>query len=417
LAVNFKYVFLYSLGIHLLRSVYALASLFNPKAKAFQQGRTDLWHKLEVGRTTGCWIWVHCASLGEFEQGRPVMEALRQEFPTHKFLLTFFSPSGFEVRKNYEYADLVSYLPWDTVGNARRFVDIVRPELVILVKYEFWLNYLQALQQASVPVISISTILRPSQIFFKWYGSVFRAGLRSIRFFFAQNDETVTLLKSIQITQAQRAGDTRFDRVLQITQQPTPVLIAEKFKAQESVWVVGSCWKEDMDILLPFINEQKIKFIIAPHEISESFLSWIEKSLTAKTIRYSAADTVPDLADYHVLLVDRIGLLARLYRYGEWAYVGGAFGKGLHNILEAASYGIPVFFGNRAYGKFQEAIDLIKQGGAFAVGDFTTLKSEYQHLNRVENYQLACEVNKSYVSHNQGATPRIVAYCKNMLRS
>jgi 3-deoxy-D-manno-octulosonic-acid transferase len=407
---------LYTFGIYLLKGAYALASFFNPKARAFREGRKDVWARLQSGRTDGRWIWVHCASLGEFEQGRPVIEALRQEFPEHKILLTFFSPSGYEIRKNYEQADLITYLPWDTPANAARFVELMKPELVILVKYEFWLNYLRALKQHDVPVISISTILRPGQVFFKWYGSHFRVGLQSIRFFFAQNAETVQLLRQVKIEQAKQVGDTRFDRVLQIIRQATPVPVAERFKNQEQLMVVGSCWREDLEVLLPFINEQKIKFILAPHELSASFLSWIEKSLTVKSIRYAEAESATDLSDYQVLIVDRIGLLARMYRYGEWAFVGGAFGKGLHNILEAACYGIPIFFGNRAYFKFQEAVDLVKQGGAFAIGDFTALKAEYQSLNRVENYQVACEVNKSYVLQNQGATPQIIAYCKNILQ-
>lgn len=405
----------YSIGIYVLQGIYRCAGFFNAKAKRFNEGRKGLWARLEAIDTRGRWMWIHCASLGEFEQGRPVIEALRNQFPTHKILLTFFSPSGFEVRKNYNQVHLVTYLPWDTPANARRFVNLFKPELVILVKYEFWLNYLQALHTRHIPVLSVSTILRPRHAVFAWYGSVFRKVLRTVRYFFVQNDETVRLLQTIGITHVQRVGDTRFDRVIEIARQATPVPLAELFKNGEPVLVAGSCWREDMDVLLPFINEQKIKFIIAPHEISEEFLRWIEKSLHGKTVRYSQAEAMTTLPEAQVLVVDQIGLLARLYRYGEWAYVGGAFGNGLHNILEAAAYGIPVFFGNRNYTKFQEAVDLIRQGGAFAIDDFHSLKSEYQALHRIENYQVACEVNKAYVAHNQGATEKIVAFCKTLL--
>lgn len=405
----------YSFGIYLAQAAYRLAVFFNRKARLFHEGRRDLWSKLATARSGGRWIWVHCASLGEFEQGRPVIEALRREFPGHRIALTFFSPSGYEMRKDYDRVDLVTYLPWDTPINARRFVRTLQPELAIFVKYEFWLNYLRALNKYQVPIISISTILRPEQIFFTWYGALFRRGLRSIRFFFTQNDETVGLLQEIGISAARAVGDTRFDRVVAITAQAAPVPIAGQFKSHEPLLVVGSCWHQDMAVLLPFLNEQKIKCIIAPHEMDDRLMRWIEKSLLAKSVRLSVAETLPDLSDFQVLIVDRIGLLSRLYRYGNWAYVGGAFGRGVHNILEAASYGIPVFFGNRSYQKFREAVDLLNQGGAFAVGDFNDVKNVFEKLKDPDTYTLACAVNKSYVERNQGATAEILAYCKSKL--
>lgn len=405
----------YSIGIYLLQATFRLAGFFNRKARLFHAGRKKLWPRLEMARRGGRWIWIHCASLGEFEQGRPVIEALGSAFPQHRIALTFFSPSGYEVRKNYDRVAFVSYLPWDTPAAARRFVRILQPELAIFVKYEFWLNYLHVLSKNQVPVISISTILRPSQPLFKWYGSLFRKGLRSIRFFFAQNDETVRLLNQIGITQARRVGDTRFDRVAEITAQAAPVPVAEKFKNGQPLLVVGSCWHRDMDVLLPLLNEQKIRCVLAPHEMDERLMRWIEKSLLAKSIRLSAAETRADLSDYQVLIIDRVGLLARLYRYGEWAYVGGAFGRGLHNILEAASYGIPVVFGDRSYARFREAVELINQGGAFAVGDFTSLKAVFARLQNPATHALASAVNRSYVAANCGATQEIVTFCKTAL--
>jgi 3-deoxy-D-manno-octulosonic-acid transferase len=401
-----------------LKAGLLLASFFNSKARAFVSGRRKLKSSLRQVFENNSYstIWVHCASLGEFEQGRPIMEALKKELPTHQILLTFFSPSGYEVRKNYSHADFVFYLPIDTPANARQWVELIKPRMAIFVKYEFWFNYTLELKKHNIPLLSVSTVFRASQIFFKSYGSLFRRMLAHFDHFFVQNPESVALLKSLGISNYTLAGDTRFDRVYQITKNKEEIAIAKYFKNDEKVMVAGSCWPEDMDVLAPFINESKLKFIIAPHEITPAFLSEIEKMLKVKCIRFSQAQDHDQLDGYQVLLVDNIGLLSRLYRYGEFAYVGGGFGKGLHNILEASCYGIPIFFGSENYTKFNEANDLIMRGGAFEVSDFADLKLKYEMVNVPETFLLACEVTRSYVEENLGATDKIISYCRKVLQ-
>ena len=409
--------FYYNLSIHLLQIAYWIASFFHPKAKQFLTGRRNIFLKLKDSfiETTTRVIWVHCASLGEFEQGRPLMELIKKKYPDIKILLTFFSPSGYEIRKNYQGADAIFYLPWDTSSNARRFIEITKPVLAIFIKYEFWYNYSAELKKRNTPLLSVSCIFRPEQFFFKSYGSLFRKILSNFSWFFVQNQESIKLLKSIGINNASVTGDTRFDRVYQITQQGQDIPVANQFKDSQKVLVIGSCWPEDMDLLAAFINEnQFLKFIIAPHEISEEFLSDIENSLQVKTVRFSEAGV--GVEEARVLLIDNIGMLSRLYRYGEFAYVGGAFGKGLHNILEAACYGVPVFFGNKNFEKFQEARELIMRGGAFEVGSYPELKAKYEMLNnRPENFLLACEVTRQFVQENLGATKKIMDFCQQFL--
>ena len=414
-------VLLYNVGIFLLQFLYWIACWFNPKAMAFRQGRRQQREKLEKTFPlvpTATLVWFHCASLGEFEQGRPVLEALKASKPSIKILLTFFSPSGYEVRKHYEYADFVFYLPWDTRKNAEWFARSVNPALAIFVKYEFWYHYSTELNKRSIPLISISSIFRPGQIFFKPYGSLFRSMLKCFDHFFVQNQQSAALLQSVGITNITLSGDTRFDRVHQITQQAEEIPIVQRFKDGQKIMVVGSAWPEDMEVLFPFINENKnrLKFIIAPHEITESFLRDIEKLIDVKSVRYSKAND-SSIQDASVLIIDNIGILSRLYRYGEFSFIGGAFGQGLHNILEAACYGLPIFFGNKAYQKYQEAVDLVFRGGAFEVGNFMELKSKYEMMiNHPETFLLACDVTRHYVLENLGATNKIVDYCNKSLR-
>lgn len=263
-------------------------------------------------------------------------------------------------------------------------------------------------------MLSISSIFRKDQLFFHGLGGLFRKMLRNFTHFFVQNHESVKLLHSIGITHCSQAGDTRFDRVNQIMAQHEPIAIAASFKNDQKVLVVGSCWPEDLDVLIPLINENRLKFIVAPHEISEGFVSELEKSLQVKSVRYSQA-AGKNLEEYAVLIIDNIGMLSRLYRYGEFAYIGGAFGKGLHNILEAACYGVPILFGNKNYEKFQEAVDLINRGGAFAVADYPDLKEKYEMLNVPESFLLACEVTRQYVEENLGATDKIMRYCRAVM--
>lgn len=409
----------YNFAIHLLRVGIWLASWFNPKARAFVSGRKKIWENLRqrLASSTAPVVWVHCASLGEFEQGRPVMEAIKKELPSFRILLTFFSPSGYEVRKNYAQADFVFYLPLDTPQQAKRWIEMVKPAMTIFVKYEFWFNYTHQLKKTNSPLISISTIFRPAQPFFKGYGSLFKKMLGHFDHFFVQNTESVELLKSIGISNCTLAGDTRFDRVYQVTKNQDEITIIKNFKGDDKVLVAGSCWPEDMDVLAPFINESQLKFIVAPHEISAAFLSDLEKMLEVESVRYSQVTSDTDFDYIQVLIIDNIGMLSRLYRYGEFAYVGGAFGKGLHNILEAACYGIPIFFGNENYEKFREANDLIMRGGAFEVSGFADLKAKYEMVNIPETFLLACEVTRAYVEENLGATEKIMKYCRNVLAS
>lgn len=411
--------YLYSLGTLLLDLLTRLAALFNPKAKEFVNGRHNIFSKISKSfqNEKGPIIWIHCASLGEFEQGRPLIERFKETYPSYKILLTFFSPSGYEAKKNYSKADYIFYLPWDTKGNAKKFIELTKPQLAIFVKYEFWHNYTKCLAQQGIPLISASSIFRDDQIFFKPYGSFFKSILTRVNHFFVQNNVSKNLLLKININNVTVSGDTRFDRVNQIMKQGKEIELAKEFKGSENVFVIGSCWPEDFEVLLPFINNQTsgLKFIIAPHEIKESFLQEIENALSVKSVRFSKANV--DLTLTNVLIIDNIGMLSSLYQYGEYAFVGGGYGKGLHNILEAACYGIPVFFGNKSYLKFQEAKDLIMRGGAFELSDYTDFKKKYELLiNRPENYLLACEVTKGYIEENLGATDIIMNYCHQFLK-
>lgn len=417
----FRMTFLYNVSIFFLMQLYAVAAGFNSKAKAFVQGRKI--QKIKFNSTfplpeNDQVVWVHCASLGEFEQGRPVIEALRRQFAHHKILLTFFSPSGYEVRKHYDQADFIFYLPWDTHRNARHFVEKVKPSLVLFVKYEFWYHFTHELHKKNIPILSISSIFRPGQPFFKSYGSLFRSILKCFDHFFVQNLESAELLRSIGINQVTVSGDSRFDRVRQLTQQSEKISLAEQFKDSQKLMVVGSAWPEDMDVLYAFINESRgqLKFIVAPHEISEGFIRQIESAIQGKTIRYSKIQKESP-SQFNVMIIDNVGMLSSLYRYGEFAFVGGGFNQGLHNILEPACFGIPIFFGNKSYSKFQEANDLILRGGAFEVGNFNDLKVAYELLNNhPESYLLACEVTRHYVLENLGATDKIIGYCKTILK-
>ena len=396
---------------------FGVAALFLPKAKAFVDGRKNLFQEIQKAFQDhqGQVVWVHCASLGGIRTGKTCYRVAKKRIPSVKVLLTFFSPSGYEVRKNYKEADYVFYLPWDTSSNAEKFISSTNPTVAIFVKYEFWYHYSMELKSRNIPTISISSIFREEQLFFKKHGGFYRRILKNFSHFFVQNKTSLELLNSIGIDQCTLAGDTRFDRVYAVVQNGEEIPIAQAFKAHQKTIVVGSCWAEDLEVLTPLINEGKTKFIIAPHEITETFLQTIERSLRVKSIRYSKAAN-QNLEDYQVLIIDNVGLLSRLYRYGEFAYVGGAFGKGLHNILEAACYGIPIFFGNKSYQRFQEATDLIHRGGAFAVGNHSELKEKFEMLNLPENFLPACEVTRAYVIENLGATEKIMEYCRKLLK-
>ncbi len=308
-----------------------------------------------------------------------------------------------------------------TLGHCKKcepIIEAAKPVLSIFVKYEFWYHDSLELKKRNLPLISISTIFRKDQLFFKSYGIFYRSILDRFNHFFVQNETSLTLLKSIHIQCATLAGDTRFDRVKSLVEQGIEIDIAKRFKSDQKTFVIGSCWPEDLTVLIPFINNKshQLKFIIAPHEITESFLTSLEKALQVSSVRYSQAAN--KLEEASVLIIDNIGMLSQLYRYGEFAYVGGAFGKGLHNILEPACYGIPIFFGNKNYKKFQEAVDLTNLGGAFIVNDFQDLSSKYEMANTPQTFLLACQVTQQYVEDNLGATKKIVDYCAtNLIKS
>jgi len=400
-----------------LRGAVRVGAWFSPKLSAFVKGRSKVFEQLRAGVQSkpGPYIWIHCASLGEFEQGRPVIESLRTSLPDHRILLSFFSPSGYEVRKNYDGADIVCYLPWDTAGNARKFLSIVNPVLVIFVKYEYWHHYIFAVRKRAIPLVSISAIFRPQQVYFKWYGSFYRSILRNVSHFFVQNKESQQLLTSIGINQHTHGGDTRFDRVVQIVRQAREVSVAAAFSNGKVILVAGSVWPDDFEALLPTINEGRVRFIVAPHEISERFLSSMESSLRVSHIRFSQAKDA-DVSSYNVLFVDNVGMLSSLYRYGKYAFVGGGFREGLHNILEAACYGVPVCFGNRAFSVYQEATDLIAAKAAFAVGSSDELQRTLGWLDQPDNYAQASKTAREYVLGRTGATDKIVSYCNQLLK-
>ncbi len=409
---------LYSLFIRVYQFGIWVASIFNPKARLFLKGRKKLLENIEENFSPSAPVaWFHCASLGEFEQGRPVIEAFKERFPNYKIVLTFFSPSGYEVRKNYTGADLVCYLPLDKKTNAKRFVNAINPSVAFFVKYEFWHFYSRELKKRSIPLLSIATILRPNQVYFKSYGNFYRKILERFTHFFVQDQNTKSLLESIGISNCEVSGDTRFDRVAKIYKSTSELPIVEKFTNGEQIMVVGSAWGEDIDVLTSFINGSTMKFIIAPHEIEEKFMQSMKKDFMRKTIRFSElSEDGVNPSEYEVLIVDNVGMLSTLYKYGHYAYVGGGFGKGLHNILEPATFGLPIFFGDQNYEKFREAIDLIKLGGAVAIANYDALRVQFRAFSDYKTYEIASQINADYVKNNTGATKRIVDYCEELLK-
>ncbi|MDX2444780.1 MAG: glycosyltransferase N-terminal domain-containing protein [Bacteroidales bacterium] len=400
----------YGVTLRIYNAVLLLASLFNKKARLWVDGRKGLFDKLgsELEGKSNI-VWFHCASLGEFEQGRPVIEEYKRKKPNIYILLTFFSPSGYEIRKNYEGADSVFYLPLDSKRNANRFINIVNPSIVIFVKYEFWLNYLQQLWQRNIPVFLISANFRRNQWFFKWYGKSFRKIFKFYTHLFVQNKSSEEILSDFGISDVTVAGDTRFDRVSQLALNPRPIQVAESFKNGKFLIVAGSTWIPDEEILCKYINESNndLKWILAPHEIGSAHIDKIESLLHKSYFRFSEAST-SDVENASVMIIDNIGMLSFLYAYGEIAYVGGGFGVGIHNILEPACFGIPIIFGP-TYHKFQEASDLVNEGGAFSIGSYEELMNRLNNLLiSPETIAKSREIAKSYVNNNNGATSMIV---------
>ncbi|WP_028981988.1 3-deoxy-D-manno-octulosonic acid transferase [Sporocytophaga myxococcoides] len=406
-------IIFYNAGIYLYYLLIISISPFNSKAKLWLRGRKKwkeiLASKFDTNKAPVAWF--HCASLGEFEQARPVLENFRENFPGYKILLTFFSPSGYEIRKNYSKADFIVYLPLDTHANAKFFIEITRPKIAFFVKYEFWHHYIYNLNESEIPVISFSTIFRKDQLFFKPYGKFYLAILKRLSKIFVQNKESLDLLTEHHINTGEIAGDTRFDRVLEIRKSLHPLPIVESFKGTSKVFIAGSTWPKDIEILMPLINKgiNGLKFIIAPHEIHDHEINNFMQSCKLKSVRYTKADK-EQVSDYEVLIIDCIGILSGVYAYGDFGYIGGAFGKGLHNTLEAATFGLPLFFGPN-YRKFQEAKDLINIGGAFSITSAIEFENAFfKVMNNQNLHQEIINKNKNFIEANKGATDRIIGY-------
>jgi len=405
-------VCLYSFVLFLYRGLIRLAALFQVKAKLMNEGQIHVWRGLEkhFKSNTKPVAWFHTASMGEFEQGRPIIESFKKENPSHFVLVTFFSPSGYEVRKNYAGADYVSYLPLDGYFNSARFLDLVKPTMAVFVKYEFWHYYLTGLKKRSVPTILVSAIFSPKQVFFKWYGGFFLRLLACFDHLFVQDQASADLLQRPNVTVA---GDTRFDRVLDTLQNPVPWDLLTKFLDNTEFMVVGSAWQADMDCLIPIINSKKypFKWVIAPHEIHSDELKTWEDQIDLQ-VTYSIG---PFIENADVLFVNEVGRLANLYRGASFAYIGGAFGDGLHSTLEAAVFGPTVFFGNKNYQKFREARELIELGLAFPIASSQELDQAMRVIYEDDQVFVNKQVqSRAFVQLQAGATERIMEFVRNL---
>lgn len=406
--------FLYYLGIQVFAFLIRFAALFNQKARLFYKGRKNMFAELSGIPENKKTIWFHCASLGEFEQGRPLIEKIKKQHPDYFILLTFFSPSGYEIRKNYKFADFVTYLPLDTPGKARRFTALVNPDKVFFIKYEFWYFFLRELHKKGIETYLVSGVFRKNQFFFRWYGKAFRKMIDWFDYIFVQDQVSYNLLASYGYSDIAVSGDTRLDRVIDIVSNAKEMPLLNEFKQDELLLVAGSSWPKDEELLIRFFreNKQPFKMIIAPHEVHDGHIERIISNLKEfNVVRYSEAEG-SDLPKADVLIIDSIGLLSALYRYGEFAYIGGGFGKGIHNLLEAATWGIPVVFGPN-HDKFKEADELKEIGGGFAVNDYEELKKIFnQFLNDDVFLKKAGAKAKNYIQQNSGATNVILSKTK-----
>ena len=412
------HIFFYTLFLSLYHSGIRFIARWNPKARLWTDGRKDIFPRLEkaLSENKSPLIWLHCSSLGEFEQGRPVLESLRKNYTNHKILLTFFSPSGYEAKKNYSGADYIYYLPADSKKNAKRFVEITNPQLVLWVKYDYWYYYLAQLKQKNIPLLLISGVFRKDQPFFKWYGRLHRYMLECFRHLFVQTEESAQLLKKVGLTESVSvAGDTRFDRVLEIAGNKRPLPEIDQFCDSKPVIVAGSTWAEDEEELDHYANTHpQIRFIVAPHDISEERLKQAEGLFTRCT-RYSELSNIAgsnnDDGVPNVLLIDNIGMLSQLYRYATITYVGGGFGNdGVHNVLEAAVYSKPVIFGPE-YEKYIEAVELVERGAAYSIESAVEIEKLMNDMLADTNWlNESGEAAGNYVRSKEGATQRILAY-------
>lgn len=388
---------LYNISIWIFSIAVHIASLFNPKAKQWIKGRKGIFRKLEKAlKNEQNIVWFHCASLGEFEQGKPIIEGYKIKHPTHKILLTFFSPSGYEIRKNYDEVDWVFYLPADTNKNAKKFINIVNPIKVIFIKYEFWFNYMAELNKKNIPFYSVSSIFRKEQSFFKY--DWFAKQLNNVSHFFVQDNNSKELLQKIGFSNCTVAGDTRFDSVVSNTQNAISIPLIEKFSENKTTIICGSTWPKDEALLAKYIKENpNYKYIIAPHEMQH--ISELKKQTNA--LLFSKADST-NISNSTVLIIDSIGILSNIYKYGDLAYIGGGFGSGIHNILEAVAYGLPVVFGPN-YQKFNEANELINKKGAISISNYTEITSAIHDLSTFDK-----NIAINYIKENSGATDKIL---------
>ena len=402
--------FLYSFLISFYSALIKLAALFDAKARKWVVGRKHLFSYIEQQiDQSQSYVWFHAASLGEFEQGRPVMEEFRKQYPNYKIVLTFFSPSGYEIRKNFEGADHIWYLPADTRRNARKFLALVNPRMVFFIKYEFWFNYIRQIHKKNIPLYFFSVKFRPDQFFFAWYGGWFRKNLQKISWLFVQDTASLGLMESIKLEQCSLSGDTRFDRVRSVAIVKKDFPLVAKFSANARVLIAGSTWQPDEEFLIQFIKQQplQMKFIVASHEIHEDRMASFQARIQAKSVRFSELND-QNATDADVLIIDNIGMLLHLYQYAQVAYIGGGFGKSIHNILEAATFGKPVVFGP-AYHKFQEALDLIALGGAFPVNTYKEFDTIVQRLFAEEDFlHKTSNICSTFVVEHSGATDIIM---------
>ena len=407
-------LFLYNIITHLASQLLKLVALFSPKMKLFVDGRKSVFQALANKiQTSDKTIWFHAASLGEYEQGLPVIEAIKKQFPSHKIVVTFFSPSGYEVRKNNTVADVTVYLPLDTISNAKQFIQLVHPETVFFIKYEYWPNYLNELKKQQIKTYLISGILRENQAFFKCYGGFYRNALKTFDYFFVQNESSKKLLQSIGFNNVKVSGDTRFDRVVSILERDNSLDFIEQFKDNKTTIVIGSSWPKDETLLVNYINQSSddVKFIIAPHNIKSEQISNLKNQIQKKTILFSDVETrlIASLQENNVFIIDTIGILTKIYSYADIAYVGGGFGNpGVHNILEPATFGVPVVIGPN-YSHFAEATALVNMEGCISIQNQTQLNEAFDLLLHNEDERLEKgHICSTFVQMNKGATQTIM---------
>lgn len=404
-------LFLYNLVISIAGFFLKIVALFSPKIKLFVEGRKNVFTILEDKiKPTDKTIWFHSASLGEYEQGLPVIEKIKEKYPSHKIIVTFFSPSGYEVRKNNTVADVTIYLPLDTKSNAKNFLKLAHPEFAFFIKYEFWLNYLKELKTSKTPTYLISGIFRDNQMFFKWYGGFYRKALKAFTYFFVQNESSKQKIEAIGFHNVIVSGDTRFDRVNAILERDNRLDFIENFKNNAPIIVIGSSWPKDEALIAEYINQtpDNVKFIIAPHNIKADQIISLRAQITKSTVLFSEKKD-QDLSNYTVFIIDTIGLLTKIYSYGTIAYVGGGFGNpGIHNILEPATFGIPIIIGPN-YSNFAEATQLVALGGCIVISNQNELKKNLDHLLNDKNFLAQkSSICKSFIQDNTGATNSIM---------